>query len=240
MHRRTFIKMLGEACAALSVVHQTAGAQGPQLPTAAGVPEPSPYEPDWATVSALLENASTTSTEPWDDDPCRTLMKGAYLGNGDFGTHLGGTVHCLTYYLGKNGFHAGNDVAAGRYNQHILNLAILSIEAAAGVESAVESAPAYRVSQDIRNAEIRTECILAGAAVRTRAYLSPTASALVVELFTDSGQDVQLQATLSVIGNSFMSRGRWPPRCWAPRRSPPATTPLPPDWLSRCPPAARQ
>ena len=206
MHRRTFIKMLGEACAALSVVHQTAGAQGPQLPTAAGVPEPSPYEPDWATVSALLENASTTSTEPWDDDTCRTLMKGAYLGNGDFGTHLGGTVHCLTYYLGKNGFHAGNDVAAGRYNQHILNLAILSIEAAAGVESAVESAPAYRVSQDIRNAEIRTECILAGAAVRTRAYLSPTASALVVELFTDRGQDVQLQATLSVIGNSFVTK----------------------------------
>jgi hypothetical protein len=83
-------------------------------------------------------------------------MKGAYLGNGDFGAHLGGTAICLKYYLGKNGFHAGNDVAAGRYNQHILNLAILSIEAAAGVDSAVDSAHAYSVGQDIRNAEIRT------------------------------------------------------------------------------------
>ena len=206
MQRRTFLKLVGETCAALSIVPRSVKAQGPRPLPVDGSPETSPYEPDWETVSAILDNAAATYNAPWDDATCRTLMKGGYLGNGDFGAHLGGTIHSLKYYLGKNGFHAGNDPAAGRYNQHILNLAILTIEAASEVESAVESGTAYSVTQDIRNAEVRTECTLAGSAVRTRAYLSPTANAMVVELSTDSGQDVGLHATLSVIGNSHVTK----------------------------------
>ena len=200
------MKLVGEACAALSIIPRSVKAQGLRTPPLAGSPETSPYEPDWETISAILDNAAATSNDPWDDATCRTLMKGGYLGNGDFGAHLGGTIHSLKYYLGKNGFHAGNDPAAGRYNQHILNLAILTIEAASEVEPAVEAGTAYSVTQDIRNAEIRTECTLAGSAVRTRAYLSPTANAMVVELSTDSGQDVGLHATLSVIGNAHVTK----------------------------------
>ena len=210
MQRRTFIKVIGEACAALSVVPRPVGkvarAEGPQPPPVAGLPGPSPYESDWETVLKVLDDAARTYHEPWDDATCRTLMKGGYLGNGDFGAHLGGTIHSLTYYLGKNGFHAGNDVAAGRYNQHILNLAMLTIEAASGVESAVESENAYSVTQDIRNAEVRSECTLAGSVVSTRAYLSPSTNALVIDLSTPSGQDVRLQATLSVIGNAHVTK----------------------------------
>ena len=92
------------------------------------LPVSAAYEADWATVSALLDYSSHTYTETWDDATCKTLMKGAYLGNGDFGAHLGGTIHSLKYYLGENGFHAGNDVTAGKWTQHIMNLAILTVE----------------------------------------------------------------------------------------------------------------
>jgi hypothetical protein len=151
-------------------------------------------------------------------------MKGGYLGNGDFGAHLGGTVHTLKYYLGKNGFHAGNDVAVGRYNQHILNLAILTIEAAAGAESG----NAYRVTQDIRNAEVRTDGTMAGAAVQTRAFLSPASNAMVVELSTNSGEEVSLQATLSVIGNQYVARsaGQVGPVAWVTKEPNPEGAPF--------------
>jgi len=169
------------------------------------------YEVDWATVSALLDDCSPIYTETWDDATCRTLHKGAYLGNGDFGVHLGGTKHYLKYYLGKNGFWAGNDVtgfsngnavAPGRWTQHILNLAILTVEKSWGTELG----SAYSVTQDIKNAEIRTYCTMAGSAVQTKAYISDSINALVIELSTNSGNDVPLQATLSVIGNEYVAR----------------------------------
>lgn len=206
MHRRTFIQVVGQGCAAISLAPEMAGAAtitaAPQPSRLAGERRSVPEESDWETVSALLDNASCTYTGTWDDATCRTLMKGAYLGNGDFGAHLGGTVHSLKYYLGKNGFHAGNDVAVGRYNQHILNLAILTLEAASGAGSG----QAYRVTQDIRNAEVRTDGTMAGRAVQTRAFLSPASNALVVELSTHSGKEVSLQATLSVMGNEYVAK----------------------------------
>ena len=85
-------------------------------------------ESEWATVAAVLDDCSPTYTTTWDDVTCRTLHQGAYLGNGDFGVHLGGTEHSLVYYLGKNGFHAGNNRAGaegdGKWTQHILNLCL--------------------------------------------------------------------------------------------------------------------
>jgi hypothetical protein len=159
-------------------------------------------EGDWAILSRLLERASPSYTETWDDSTCKTLQEGAYLGNGDFGVHLGGTVHSLRYYLGKNGFHAGNDLGAKMWTQHILNLAILTIEKSSGIESG----NAYRVTQDLGNAEIRTDCSMAGAAVQTKAYISDSANILVLELSTNSGRSVPLQATLSVIGNAYVAK----------------------------------
>jgi len=199
MRRRTFLKLAGQAGVAMSFVPETVGsAAGAGNPS--GVP--SIAGDDWEVVSGLLDRASSRYSETWDDATCRTLMKGAYLGNGDFGVHLGGTIHSLRFHLGKNGFHAGNDVAAGRYNQHILNLATVGIEAASGAESGTH----YRVTQDIRNAEIRTECLMTGAMVRTQSYLSPTSNLWVLELSTDSGQEVPLRMTLSVIGNRYVAK----------------------------------
>lgn len=169
------------------------------------------YEADWATVSAILDDCSPVYTETWDDATCRTLHKGAYLGNGDFGVHLGGTKHCLKYYLGKNGFWAGNDltgfsdgnaVAPGQWTQHILNLAILTIEKSSGTELG----NVYRVTQDIKDSEIRTYCTMAGSAVQTKAYMSDSINALVIALSTNSGSNVPLQATLSVIGNDCVAK----------------------------------
>ena len=159
-------------------------------------------ETDWATVTALLDDSSPTYTKTWNDATCRTLHKGAYLGNGDFGAHLGGTKHSLKYYLGKNGFHAGNDVAAGQWTQHILNLAILTIEKSSGTELG----SAYSITQDIKNAEIRSDCTIAGSAVQTKAYMSDSSNALVLELSTNSGNNVPLQVTLSVIGNAYVAK----------------------------------
>lgn len=216
MQRRTFIKVVGQACAAISLTPGAVGAaaegEGPLPLSASGDRGSARYEADWKTISALLDHASATYTETWDDATCRTLMKGAYLGNGDFGVHLGGTNHSLKYFLGKNGFHAGNDVAAGRYNQHILNLAILTIEASSGAEAG----NAYRVTQDLKNAEVRTHCTMVGSAVQTKAYLSPAENVLVVEMSTSSGNDVPVQATLSVIGNQYVAKsaGHVGPVAW--------------------------
>jgi len=85
----------------------SAGAKGQQPSPSAGERESVPEESDWETVSALLDNASSTYKETWDDATCRTLMKGGYLGNGDFGAHLGGTIHSLKYYLGRTAFMPG-------------------------------------------------------------------------------------------------------------------------------------
>jgi hypothetical protein len=112
--------------------------------------------------------------------------------------------------LGKNGFHAGNDVAGfrsgddpapGPYKQQILNLARLTVEAVSGTESG----NAYRVTQDLKHAEVRTDCTMAGSPVRTKAYLSPFRNALVLELSTNGGTDLRLQATLSVSGNEYVA-----------------------------------
>lgn len=169
-----------------------------------GIASPSTgSEADWATVSAQLDASSSTYTKTWDDATCRTLHRGAYLGNGDFGVHLGGTIHALRYYLGKNGFRSGNDVGAGRWTQHILNLAILTIEKSSGADSG----NAYSVTQDLRNAEIRTDCTMAGSPVHTKAYISDSSNALVIELSTNSGKGVPLQATLLVVGNKYNAKG---------------------------------
>lgn len=139
-------------------------------------------------------------------------MKGGYLGNGDLGVHLGGTRHSLIYYLGKNGFHAANDTvglrsgddpAPGPYKQHILNLARLTLAAAEGVESGEH----YRVTQDLKHAEIRTESTMSGSLVRTRAFLAPETNAFVLELSTDGASDLRVRAALSVIGNVSVARG---------------------------------
>jgi len=206
MQRRTFVKVVGQACTAIYLAPGTVGAAAREehlLPSlSSGERGSALYEADWETVSALLDNASPTYTETWDNATCRTLMKGGYLGNGDFGAHLGGTIHSLKYYLGKNGFHAGNDVAAGTWTQHILNLAILTIEGSSGTESG----NAYRVTQDLKNAEVTSHCTMAGSPVQTKAYISASSNALVLELSTNGGNDVSLQATLSVIGNKYVAK----------------------------------
>jgi len=215
MQRRTFLQVVGQACAVAGLAPDLVGADTGEnglisSPTSERLGSALDAA-DWETVSALLDDASSNYTEPWDDTTCRTLMSGGYLGNGDLGAHLGGTRHSLKYYLGKNGFHAGNDLrgfrsgddpAPGPYKQHILNLAILTIEAAAGAESGT----AYRVSQDLKHAEVRTECTMAGSPIRTKAYLAPSRNALVVELSTPGGAELGLKATLSVIGNEYVAK----------------------------------
>lgn len=197
MHRRTFCQVVGQASVAAYIGPVGVGAstddkgrQSAASQTLRAGQEPDGESSDWATISTLLEDASSTYHEPWDDATNRTLMKGAYLGNGDLGAHLGGSRHSLIYYLGKNGFHAGNDSvgfragddsAPGPYKQHILNLARLTIEAAAETAKADVSSD-YSVTQDLKNAEIRTECSMAGTPVKTRAYLSPSSNVLVLEL----------------------------------------------------------
>jgi hypothetical protein len=213
MQRRTFLRVLGHTGTAACLSPELWGADADDGARPSGTRDLGDVEEaaDWKVVSALLDDASSTYRDPWDDATCRTLMKGGYLGNGDLGVHLGGTRHSLIYYLGKNGFHAGNDTvglrsgddpAPGPYKQHILNLARVTIEAAAGSESGEH----YRVAQDLKNAEIRTECTMAGSPVRARAFLAPETNAFVVELSTDGGADLRVKATLSVTGNASMAR----------------------------------
>ncbi len=222
MQRRTFFGVVGQVCAGALLSPEVYGAdtrvgerranRGPKSKIA------DPDSGDWETISALLEDASPTYTEPWDDATCRTLMRGGYLGNGDLGAHVGGTKHSLIYYLGKNGFHAGNDVAGyrsgddsapGAYKQHILNLARLRVVAHSGrisdLGAVSDSRATYRVTQDLKNAEIRTDCWMEGEPVRATAYLAPTGNVMVLELATTGGKGLRLEATLSVHGNESIA-----------------------------------
>ncbi len=92
MQKRTFLKVAGYACTAACLAPDMVGADAGEngLPSShsSGQLGPAPDASDWETVSALLDNASSTFTEPWDDATCRTLMSGGYLGNGDLGAHL--------------------------------------------------------------------------------------------------------------------------------------------------------
>jgi hypothetical protein len=69
--------VLGQVCAGACLAPKELGAvvvdPNPrfQRPTKPGFPAPDASE--WATVSELLEDASPTYTEPWDDVTCRTL-----------------------------------------------------------------------------------------------------------------------------------------------------------------------
>ncbi len=201
MKRRAFLRVAGTAAAAAAAAPWVQPGMGAEADSNTGPAPPHPNEEDWRTLAALLDMASPSYDEPWDDATCRTLMKGAYLGNGDLGAHLGGDIHSLRHYLGKNGFHAGNDVAAGRYNQHILNLAVLVIEGATGAHPG----SVFAVTHDIRNAEVRSECTMAGAIVRARAFLAPMDNVMVLELSTPAGRDVPVRATLSVMGNAHVA-----------------------------------
>ena len=217
MKRRTFFRVAGGLFTTGFLTPELVATDfGRPSPSRGSVPlrEPVPDAGDWETVSALLEDASSVCTEPWDDATCRTLMKGGYLGNGDLGVHLGGPRHSLIHYLGKNGFHAGNDVAGfrsgedpapGPYKQHILNLARLTLEAAAGSEPKDDPQAPYRVEQDLKHAEIRTETLLAGQPVHTRAFLDPSSNACVLEMSAHGGRDARLRAMLSVIGNAHVA-----------------------------------
>lgn len=161
-------------------------------------------ETAWRALSTVLDSCSPTTSDLWDDTTCRTLHQGAYLGNGDLGVHLGGTKHKLVWYLGKNAFHAGNNPAGaegdGKWTQHILNLAVLTIEKVGGVESGED----YEVTQDLKHSEVRTRCTMAGAPVQTTALLSPSRNVFVVELSTTGGRSVPLSIDLSVMGNEHV------------------------------------
>ena len=126
MQRRTFLQVVGQVCTAACLAPDIVGADASENGLLSSRSSrqlgSAPDASDWETVSALLDNASSTYTEPWDDATCRTLMSGGYLGNGDLGAHLGGTRHSLRYYLGKNGFHAGNNVAGFRMGVRIAAL----------------------------------------------------------------------------------------------------------------------
>ncbi len=161
---------------------------------------------EWERLKLELERCSPVTSDLWDDANCRTLHQGAYLGNGDLGAHLGGTKHRLVWYLGKNGFHAGNNPAGadgdGKWTQHILNLAILSIQKVEGADSGT----LYSVTQDLAHSEVRTVSTFAGSEVRTTSYLDPKENAMVIEFETPSNQRVPLLVELNVIGNQFVSR----------------------------------
>ena len=71
-----------------------------------------------------------------------------------------------------------------------MKLAIFTIEKSAGAESR----NAYSVIQDIKNSEIRANCTMAGSAVRTKAYLSASSNALVLELSSEKGNPCTVQS----------------------------------------------
>ena len=97
MQRRKFLVLAGKAGAALSLAPSCLASHAltppnttPALAMAQSNPDVSAT--DWPLIARTLDDASSTFTSTWDDATNRTLMKGGYLGNGDFGTHLGGTA----------------------------------------------------------------------------------------------------------------------------------------------------
>ncbi|WP_438493853.1 glycosyl hydrolase family 95 catalytic domain-containing protein [Streptomyces asiaticus] len=143
---------------------------------------------DWDTLSNLLADyAGHWTSPPATTDPdhlARKMADGALLGNGELGVVVGGDRNTLRLYLGKNDFWT----SPGAQGAHPITLGGLTLRRVSGADVGT----AYAMTQDILNAEVRTELTINSAPITARTYVADSADIVVTEVSTTGSTEVRL------------------------------------------------
>lgn len=139
---------------------------------------------DWHTLRGLLPGYAGSWSSPPTAAVTDKMPDGALLGNGDLGVVVGGDRNTLKLHLGKNDFWT----SPGASGAHPITLGGLTLRRASGTDNGT----AYRMTQDILNAEVRTDLTVNGAPIRARSYVADSADIVVTEISTSGSTPVRL------------------------------------------------
>ncbi|WP_438453282.1 glycosyl hydrolase family 95 catalytic domain-containing protein [Streptomyces asiaticus] len=147
---------------------------------------------DWAAIQGFLPGLNPT----WSTPPTRSVTDmepdGPLLGNGDLTVSSGGDTHTQTLYLSKNDFWTST---TGPDGVHPITLGSITFRRPA---SGSDSGTTYNQTQDLLNAEVRSDLTINGAPIHTRSYTSDThGDMLVTEISTTGSSPVVLDMDVS-------------------------------------------
>ncbi|NUW35602.1 ricin-type beta-trefoil lectin domain protein [Nonomuraea sp. SMC257] len=142
---------------------------------------------DWAAIQGFLPGLSPT----WSAPPTRSTTDlepdGPLMGNGDLTVSVGGDTHSQTLYLSKNDFWTSSP---GKEKVFPITLGSIKLYRPA---SGSDSGTTYSQTQDLLNAEVRSDVWINGAPIHTRSYTSDTnGDMLVTEISTTGTSPVVL------------------------------------------------
>jgi hypothetical protein len=152
---------------------------------------------DWARLKPILDKIHGIATEPPKNLVTPKYTSGALMGNGDIGVVAGDlTVDSQRFYFGKSDFWGSHwNTGHNAPEVSILSLGTLSV---ASAEGATGDPAAYRVDQDILNAQVLTTLKLGSSTVSMRSWTSDTSNVFVTEISVPNGTpDVPLQIVLA-------------------------------------------
>jgi hypothetical protein len=141
---------------------------------------------EWMRLQPILSRIHGVATEPPKNLVTPKFTAGALMGNGDIGVVAGDTnVDGQKFYFGKSDFW-GTHWNTGHNSPEvsILSLGTLTISAGNGASG---DPAAYRVDEDILNAQVLTTLKLGGTSVQLRSWTADSANVFVTEISTPAG-----------------------------------------------------
>src|SRR5438045_7676626 len=136
---------------------------------------------DWAEVQSILNGIQGKATAPIGNVTTPKFTPGMLLGNGDLGVVAGGDKNTnQKFYFGKGDFW-GSAWNSGHSTlvTAILSLGNLTVSAA---QTSPNPGPAYKMTQDLALAEVRSTVQLGGATVSMPSYTADSHNTFVTEL----------------------------------------------------------
>ncbi len=148
----------------------------------------SELETDWQSLRHLLSGIQGVSTAPPKGIVTPKYTSGALMGNGDIGVVAGDTTTSQKFYFGKSDFWGSHwNTRHNAFEVSILSLGSLTISSP--VKSSSPEA-AYRMEQDILNAEVRMTLKLGDSLVHLRSWTANGENIFVTEISADQGGTV--------------------------------------------------
>ncbi|MEV6013286.1 ricin-type beta-trefoil lectin domain protein [Streptomyces sp. NPDC051976] len=142
---------------------------------------------DWAAIQSFLPSLNPTWSAPPTSPTTKLEPDGPLLGNGDLTVSVGGDTHSESLYLSKNDFWTNSP---GTDNVHPIALGGITLRRPA---SGIDSGTTYNQTEDLLNAEARSDLTINGAPIHTRSYTSDTnGDMLVTEVSTTGNSPVVL------------------------------------------------
>jgi hypothetical protein len=141
---------------------------------------------DWAQLQTILSGIQGRASAPIANVTTPKYTAGMLLGNGDLGVVAGGDKNTnQRFYFGKGDFWG---TAWDERNQD-MRIAILSLGnlTVSSPTASTNPAPAYGMTQDLLNAEVRSTVKLGGATVAMRSWTADSDNAFVTELSSPAG-----------------------------------------------------